>query len=93
MSSPKTKEWFVYLLVCSDNTFYCGVTTDVFKRFGEHNFSDKGAKYTKGRRPVHLVWYERCLSKQDAYQQEYKIKKMKRSKKEQIILRSIDAQK
>ena len=80
-------EWFVYLLICSDSSFYCGVTTDVYKRFGEHNFSDKGAKYTRGRRPVHLVWFERCLSKKDAYQKEYKIKKMKRSKKHEIILR------
>ena len=77
----------MYLLVCSDKTFYCGVTTDVYRRFKEHNFSDKGAKYTKGRRPVHLVWYERCLSKSDAYQKEYKIKKLKRSQKEEIILR------
>ena len=50
--------YFVYILECSDQTLYTGITTDVDKRLEEHNTSDKGAKYTKARRPVRLLYCE-----------------------------------
>lgn len=55
--------WFVYLLRCSDQTLYTGITTNLEQRFQEHNHSAKGAKYTRGRRPVRLVYFERQSSR------------------------------
>ena len=49
-------KWFVYILKCSDNTLYTGITTDIERRIKEHNSSNKGAKYTKTRRPVKLFY-------------------------------------
>ena len=72
---------FVYLLRCSDNSLYCGWTTDLEKRIEAHN-SGRGAKYTKSRRPVELVYYEECESKSAAMKREWFIKhKMTREQK------------
>ena len=72
---------FVYLLRCSDNSLYCGWTTDLEKRIEAHN-SGRGAKYTKSRRPVELVYYEECESKSAAMKREWFIKhKMTREEK------------
>lgn len=81
----KTKLWYVYLLVCADNTIYCGITTDIFRREHEHNHLTSGAKYTKARRPVHLVWYETCRNRSEACKLESKIKKLRRSQKQVLI--------
>jgi len=48
--------YFVYMLECNDKTIYTGIAKDVYKRLDEHNNSDKGAKYTKARRPVKLIY-------------------------------------
>ena len=73
--------FFVYLLRCSDNSLYCGWTTDLEKRIEAHN-SGRGAKYTKNRRPVELVYYEECESKSAAMKREWFIKhKMTREEK------------
>ena len=73
--------FFVYLLRCSDNSLYCGWTTDLEKRIEAHN-SGRGAKYTKTRRPVELVYYEECESKSAAMKREWFIKhKMTREEK------------
>lgn len=74
--------WYVYIVKCSDNTYYTGVTTDLQRRINEHNSDDKkGAKYTKSRRPVNLFWCESHESRSLACQREAAIKKMKRAQK------------
>lgn len=72
--------WFVYLLKCFDGTLYCGITNNLEKRLKAHN-SGKGAKYTKSRRPVIIVWTYNCSSKSDALKLEYKIKQLSREDK------------
>jgi len=75
----------VYILRCSDNTLYTGITNNLEKRISEHNTSDRGAKYTRYRRPVTLVYYEQCETKSEALKREITIKKMPRSKKETLL--------
>nr|WP_258239191.1 GIY-YIG nuclease family protein [Arcobacter sp. CECT 8989] len=77
--------YFVYILECSDKSLYTGITTDVKKRLDEHNTSEKGAKYTKARRPVKLIYFEESQDRSSASKREYEIKKLSRSKKLQLI--------
>jgi len=77
--------WRVYILRCSDNTLYTGVTTDIKRRVYEHNSSSLGAKYTKNRRPVELVYEERMDGKVLAMKREYAIKQLSRSSKLELI--------
>ncbi|MCK5111714.1 MAG: GIY-YIG nuclease family protein [Arcobacteraceae bacterium] len=77
--------YFVYILECSDGNLYTGITKDVTKRLDEHNSSDKGAKYTKARRPVKLLYKEPSLNRSSASKREYAIKKLTRLKKLQLI--------
>jgi len=77
--------YFVYMVLCSDNTLYTGITTDLTRRIDEHNFSDRGAKYTKARRPVTLVYQEEYLDRSSASKREYIIKKMTKSNKKLLI--------
>lgn len=79
------KDWYIYVLECSDGSLYCGVSTDVDRRLHEHNNTKRGAKYTKTRRPVKVVFSFLCSNKKEAYQLEYKFKKLKRNKKEKIV--------
>ncbi len=72
--------WFVYLLQCSDSTIYCGITNNLEKRIKKHN-DGKGAKYTRGRRPVTLLKYFDCVDKSAALKLEYKIKQLPREEK------------
>jgi putative endonuclease len=72
--------WFLYLLKCADNTFYTGITNNLDKRLETHN-QGRGAKYTKGRRPVMLVYYEENLSRSTALKREAQMKKISRDKK------------
>ncbi len=71
---------FVYILLCSDDTLYTGYTTDVGRRVGEHN-TGKGAKYTRTRRPVVLIYEEEHKSRNNALKREIQIKNMRRSSK------------
>lgn len=71
---------FVYILKCSDGTFYTGWTNNLSKRIKAHNCGN-GAKYTKSRRPVELVYIETFSTKSAALKREYKIKQMKREEK------------
>jgi len=75
----------IYIVQCSDNTLYTGIAKDLDRRIDEHNSSDKGAKYTKARRPVTLVYHEVCADRSAASKREYAIKKMSRKKKEDLI--------
>ena len=72
--------WIVYLLKCSDNTLYCGCTNNLEKRINAHN-AGKGAKYTKGRRPISLAACRQGLTKSEAHRLEYVVKRMPKKKK------------
>ena len=76
---------FVYMLLCSDGTFYVGYATDVERRMYEHNESTKVAKYTRGRRPVELVYYEECKSRSDALKREYVLRRKSRVEKARLM--------
>lgn len=78
------KKHYTYILKCSDNTLYCGYTTELLKRLETHN-SGKGAKYTKSRLPVALVYSEEYDSKSEALKRECEIKKMTRRQKLMLI--------
>ena len=80
-----TDGWFLYVLQCSDDTLYTGVTTDVERRLDEHNNSRKGAKYTKTRRPVKLVLTLPFEDRSAAQKAEYKFKKLTREQKKRAI--------
>ena len=73
-------KWYVYILRCADQTLYTGITNCLQQRLRAHN-AGKGAKYTKGRRPVHLLYWETCTDKSAALKREAAIKKMKRAEK------------
>jgi len=75
---------YTYIVRCKDNSLYTGYTTDIKNRVNNHN-NGKGAKYTKGRRPVELVYFETFESKSEALKKEIAIKKLPRIKKEQLI--------
>ncbi len=77
---------YTYIVKCSDGTYYTGWTTDITRRIGDHN-SGRGAKYTKSRLPVELVYYEVFQSKVEAMKREYAIKQLTRKKKEELIHR------
>lgn len=82
--------YYVYLLLCADNTFYTGVTNDLEKRLLAHNTNATGAKYTKSRRPVSLVYHKRVLNRSRAQQEEYRIRHLSRREKQDLALRFKD---
>lgn len=77
------KKWFVYLLRCGDGSLYCGITDDVQRRLEAHRMG-KGAKYTRGRRPLELVYTEECGTYSKALKREYAIKQLPRLEKLQL---------
>ena len=77
--------YFVYILECSDGTLYTGITKDIEKRLDEHNNSTKGAKYTKARRPVKLVYSEDSDDRSSASKREYALKQLTREEKIRLI--------
>lgn len=82
MSNPEL--WFVYLLRCADGTFYAGITTDLARRVAEHNSGQAGAKYTRARRPVTLVWSEPAPDRSAASRREYAVRRLPRVEKERL---------
>ena len=77
--------YFVYILECNDGSLYTGITTNLRKRLDEHNTKDTGAKYTKARRPVKLIYKESSENRSTASKREYEIKKLTRIKKLHLI--------
>lgn len=75
---------YTYIAECADSTFYTGWTTDIVKRIRAHN-DGKGAKYTRSRLPVRLVYLEEHDTKEEAMSREYHIKRLTRSAKEKLI--------
>lgn len=76
--------WHTYIVQCKDGTFYTGISTDIERRISQHN-SGKGAKYTKQRRPVHLVYSETHPNRSEASKREWVIKQLSRKEKEKLI--------
>lgn len=77
--------WKVYIVKCADGTLYTGITTDLDRRISEHNDSDKGAKYTRGRGPVELMYSADFEDKSGASKEEYRIKQLSRDEKLELI--------
>jgi putative endonuclease len=76
--------WCVYIILCSDNSLYTGITTDMPRRFRQHA-SGCGAKYFRGRQPIRVVFQETCLTRSSAGKREAQIKLMDRSVKERLV--------
>lgn len=83
------KNWQVYLLKCADHSLYCGITNNLEVRIDVHN-AGKGAKYTRGRRPVELVAATAKMTKSDALKFEIRIKKLPAGKKLSILKKGMD---
>lgn len=81
--------YFVYILECSDKSYYTGYTIDLDKRLKKHN-SKQGAKYTKSRLPVKYVFTQAFFNKHDAMSYEKKIKGLNRKEKEKIVYKNLD---
>lgn len=78
------KPWFVYILLCADSTLYTGITTDVMTRIKTHNTGTTGAKYTRARRPVRLLYTAEFPNKSEASKEESRIKKLSRIQKQAL---------
>ncbi len=81
--------YYVYMVRCKDNSLYTGWTTDPKRRTKEHN-EGKGAKYTRSKRPVKLVYVEETSTKQEAMRREYAIKQLQKVEKEEICKNGLD---
>ena len=77
-------KWYLYILRCKDGTLYTGIATDVQKRLEMHR-SGKGAKYTRGRSPLELVYSEECENHSQALKRECEVKKLSKDQKQQLI--------
>jgi len=82
--------WYVYLLRCKDNSLYAGITTDISRRLHQHNHTKLGAKYTRAKRPVTLVFLETTLNKSTASKREYQLKKLTKTQKEKLVSTYLD---
>ena len=81
----KVGDWFLYVVECSDGTLYTGVTIDVTRRIREHNNPSRGAKYTRSRRPVNLVYHTDFPDRATACKAEAKFKKLSRKQKLEVV--------
>ena len=85
MNDKPAKDWYMYVVECVDGTLYTGITTNLSRRLNEHNYSSRGAKYTRSRRPVKYRMTMPCLNHSDAAKEESKFKKLSRRQKLEII--------
>ena len=79
------KTWFVYILRCSDKTFYTGITTDIERRIKEHNAEKSTTKYTRVRQPLEMVYTESAVTRSTALKREVEIKSYSRKQKIALI--------
>ncbi|WP_449538314.1 GIY-YIG nuclease family protein [Ferdinandcohnia sp. Marseille-Q9671] len=79
-----TNKHYFYVLECKDGSYYAGYTTDIVQRLKKHN-EGKGAKYTRGRGPLHLVLSQEFETKEEAMRAEYRFKQLKRPEKERLL--------
>lgn len=77
--------WYTYMLRCADNSLYTGITTDIERRIKEHNTSEKGARYTRTRRPVEMIFFSEWKNRSQASKEETRIKKMTKKEKEEFL--------
>jgi putative endonuclease len=78
--------WFTYILRCADDSLYTGITIDIDRRLNEHNTDNKkGARYTRARRPVNLVYQKVCEDRASASRLEYQLKSMSRKQKLELL--------
>jgi putative endonuclease len=77
--------YYLYILKCKDKTLYTGITVDLKRRVEEHNSSNKGARYTKARRPVKLIYSKRFKNRSNVSKEEARIKKLSRTEKFNLI--------
>lgn len=84
MPSPNKNNWVCYLLECADGTLYCGITNDLDRRIAAHN-AGEGAKYTRGRTPVRMVYCEDCADRSEALKREVEIKSLPRTEKLALV--------
>lgn len=82
------KNFFVYLLLIENGSYYCGYTDDVEKRFQKH-LSGKGAKYTRANKPVKIVWQQTFATKSEALKAEHKIKNMTHLQKKELVEKNL----
>jgi Predicted endonuclease containing a URI domain len=87
MENGKTDQYYTYMLLCSDGTIYSGYTTDPYRRAAVHN-RGKGAKYTRSRLPVTLVYQESFETKSEALRREAVLKKLNHAEKIALIGRA-----
>lgn len=76
--------WFIYILLCSDGSFYTGSTNNVDKRFKDHQ-EGRGARYTKSHKPVKIIYKENFATKSEALKREAEIKSWPKVKKEKLV--------
>ena len=76
--------WFIYILECTDGSFYIGSTNNIEQRFKNH-IAGKGAKYTKSHKPLKMIYQEKFATKSEALKREWELKKLSRKQKEQLI--------
>lgn len=79
------KIFYFYIVRCADNSLYSGITTDLKRRVGEHNSNKLGAKYTRGKQPVTLIYNEKFLTKSASMKREYEVKQMIKKEKELLL--------
>ncbi len=79
------KDWFVYIVECSDGSLYTGIAVDVERRIREHESGPRGAKYLRGKGPLHLVFSATLGDRSTAQQVEYRVKRLEREHKEALI--------
>ena len=89
MSQPDHQNWCIYIVRCSDGSLYTGITTDLERRLFEHNNAKNGAKYTRPRRPVTLVYQEMADSRSQASKREREIKNLTQQQKLLLIAEHI----
>lgn len=80
----KSESWFLYILECNDGTLYTGITNDITRRLQQHN-DGKGARYTRTRCPVKLLYYEPCRNRAAAMVRECAVKSLPRERKMKIV--------
>jgi putative endonuclease len=83
--TEQTSRWYVYMLRCRDGSLYTGITTDLERRLHEHNHGRRGARYTRARRPVTLVWAEPQDTRADATRREYHLRNLGTDAKRSLI--------
>lgn len=85
MTVSTDNNWYVYMVRCSDRTLYTGIAKNIEKRISEHNSEKGGARYTRARKPVELVYAEQVSSRSEAARREWQIKHLTRDKKKKLI--------